>query len=55
MVELWNMIEVYICILDIELPNEQGRMDILKIHASSITKHGEIGNYIAQILQFYLI
>ena len=30
-------------VLDIELPNEQGRMDILKIHALKITKHGEIG------------
>lgn len=30
-------------ILDIDLPNEQGRMDILKIHAAPITKHGEIG------------
>eukprot|EP00794_Sanderia_malayensis_P011108 gene11108-12278_t len=28
--------------IHIELPNEQGRMDILKIHASGITKHGEI-------------
>uniref|UniRef100_H2ZJ22 26S proteasome regulatory subunit 10B n=2 Tax=Ciona savignyi TaxID=51511 RepID=H2ZJ22_CIOSA len=26
----------------IDLPNEQGRMDILKIHASPITKHGDI-------------
>ena len=29
--------------IEIPLPNEQGRMDILKIHASHITKHGEIG------------
>lgn len=28
---------------DIELPNEQARLDILKIHSSPITKHGEIG------------
>jgi len=28
--------------IHIELPNEQGRMDILKIHALKITKHGEI-------------
>ncbi|XP_065056510.1 26S proteasome regulatory subunit 10B [Rhopilema esculentum] len=28
--------------IHIELPNEQGRMDILKIHALNITKHGEI-------------
>lgn len=31
--------------LDIELPNEQARLDILKIHSSPITKHGEIGWY----------
>lgn len=29
--------------LEISLPNEQARMDILKIHAGPITKHGEIG------------
>ena len=29
---------------EIPLPNEQARLDILKIHASPITKHGEIGN-----------
>jgi len=28
--------------IEIPLPNEVGRMEILKIHASSITKHGEI-------------
>jgi len=28
--------------IHIDLPNEQGRMDILKIHAAPITKHGEI-------------
>merc|ERR1711881_559675 len=26
----------------IDLPNEQGRLDILKIHANPITKHGDI-------------
>lgn len=26
----------------VDLPNEQGRLDILKIHASNITKHGDI-------------
>jgi len=26
----------------VDLPNEQGRLDILKIHAAPITKHGEI-------------
>ena len=28
--------------IEIPLPNEQGRLEILKIHASSVTKHGEI-------------
>ena len=28
---------------EIPLPNEQARLDILKIHASPITKMGEIG------------
>lgn len=28
--------------IEIPLPNEQSRMDILKIHASGITKHGDI-------------
>lgn len=28
--------------IEIPLPNEQGRLEVLKIHASSITKHGEI-------------
>jgi 26S proteasome regulatory subunit T4 len=28
--------------LEIPLPNEQGRLDILKIHASKLTKHGDI-------------
>ena len=27
---------------EIPLPNEQARLDILKIHAAPITKHGEI-------------
>lgn len=29
--------------IEIPLPNEQARMDILKIHAAPISKHGEIG------------
>ena len=29
--------------LEIELPNEQARLEILKIHAAPIAKHGEIG------------
>lgn len=32
-------------VVDIELPNEQARLDILKIHSSPITKHGEIGEW----------
>ncbi|OEL30511.1 26S protease regulatory subunit S10B-like protein B [Dichanthelium oligosanthes] len=28
--------------IEIPLPNEQGRMDVLKIHAAGIAKHGEI-------------
>ena len=32
-----------ICLLEIPLPNEQARLDILKIHAAPITKMGEIG------------
>ena len=29
--------------IEISLPNEQGRFEILKIHASHINKHGELG------------
>ena len=29
--------------IEIPLPNEQGRLEILKIHAGQITKHGELG------------
>ena len=29
--------------IEIPLPNEQARLDILKIHAGPITKHGDIG------------
>lgn len=28
--------------IEIPLPNEQARMEVLKIHAASIAKHGEI-------------
>ncbi|CAB1343090.1 unnamed protein product [Coregonus sp. 'balchen'] len=31
--------------IHIELPNEQARLDILKIHSGPITKHGEIGMF----------
>lgn len=45
-----NFLQVYVTILymlmhtfsEIPLPNEQARLDILKIHAAPITKHGEI-------------
>ena len=30
--------------IEISLPNEQGRLDILKIHAGPIAKRGDIGN-----------
>lgn len=29
--------------IELALPNEQGRLEILKIHAAPIAKHGEIG------------
>lgn len=31
--------------IEIPLPNEQGRLEILKIHAGTITKHGDIGKH----------
>ncbi len=31
--------------IEIPLPNEQARLDILKIHAKPITKKGDIGKY----------
>ena len=31
---------------EIPLPNEQARYEILKIHASGITKHGDIGEFL---------
>lgn len=30
---------------EIPLPNEQARLEILKIHAGPIAKHGEIGKH----------
>lgn len=33
----------FVYILEISLPNEQARSEILKIHANPIAKHGEIG------------
>jgi SpoVK/Ycf46/Vps4 family AAA+-type ATPase len=32
--------------IEIPLPNEQGRLEVLKIHASKITKHGDIGRIV---------
>ena len=32
--------------IEIPLPNEQARLEILKIHAAPIAKHGEIGKMI---------
>lgn len=40
--------------IEIPLPNEQARLEILKIHAGPISKHGEIGNFYFHIL-FYEI
>lgn len=40
-----NMYWFPISLLEIPLPNEQARMDVLKIHASPIAKHGDIGTY----------
>jgi 26S proteasome regulatory subunit T4 len=32
--------------IEIPLPNEQGRLEILKIHSGGIAKHGDIGMYL---------
>lgn len=37
--------------IEIPLPNEQARLDILKIHAAPITKQGDIGK--SSIILFY--
>uniref|UniRef100_A0A670HPH8 26S proteasome regulatory subunit 10B n=1 Tax=Podarcis muralis TaxID=64176 RepID=A0A670HPH8_PODMU len=46
LMELLNQMDGFDTLLDrkihIDLPNEQARLDILKIHAGPITKHGEI-------------
>lgn len=34
--------------IEIPLPNEASRLDILTIHSASITKHGDIGNFLVQ-------
>lgn len=38
--------------IEIPLPNEQARLDILKIHAAPITKQGEIGTCLAMIIEY---
>jgi 26S proteasome regulatory subunit T4 len=35
--------------IEIPLPNEQGRLDILKIHSASIAKHGDIGTQASEL------
>jgi 26S proteasome regulatory subunit T4 len=37
--------------IEIPLPNEQARLEILKIHAGPIAKHGEIGKYVIEQCQ----
>jgi len=37
--------------IEIPLPNELARMDIIKIHATKITKHGELG--LTQYFNYY--
>ena len=34
---------VFVFFAEISLPNEQARLEIIKIHAAPIAKHGEIG------------
>ena len=36
------LLYIHLQFSEIPLPNEQARLDILKIHAAPITKHGEI-------------
>lgn len=39
--------------IEIPLPNEQARLEILKIHALPIAKHGEIGKKLVSSYKFY--
>ena len=39
----WFVVQIIFVVVEIPLPNEQARYEILKIHSSKITKHGEIG------------
>lgn len=38
--------------IEIPLPNEQGRLEILKIHSGGIAKHGDIGMYMGITIYF---
>jgi SpoVK/Ycf46/Vps4 family AAA+-type ATPase len=40
--------------IEIPLPNEQARLEILKIHAGPIAKHGEIGEYMFSRIRDYM-
>lgn len=39
--------------IEIPLPNEQARLEILKIHAGPISKHGEIGKLLGLCILFF--
>jgi 26S proteasome regulatory subunit T4 len=39
--------------IEIPLPNEQARLEILKIHAGPIAKHGEIGKGLELIVDIF--
>lgn len=39
--------------IEIPLPNEQARLEILKIHALPIAKHGEIGKKFAHPISYF--
>ena len=41
--------------IEIPLPNEQARVEILKIHASGITKHGDIDYEVTSTLAHLLL
>jgi 26S proteasome regulatory subunit T4 len=41
--------------IEIPLPNEASRLDILKIHSKPMAKHGEIGKYSIGLLSFSYI
>ena len=42
--------------IEIPLPNEQGRIEVLKIHAAGISKHGEIDyDAIVKLAEVYFL